>query len=324
MTKTLCIKSFLFLFSLFLTNISFSQDGTTIPFDDLPPTNEYGKCYAKCRQPDVYETVTKSVLVREASSKLVKVPAVYETKYEKVMIKEGSKTFKVIPASYKTITEKILITPEKKILRAIPATFKTETRKVLVSEARGEWIKKKKEPNCFSENPEDCFIVCYEEIPAVYRNETYQVMTEPSRTVEEVIPAVYKTVTRRVIDREADVQEVPVDPVYKNIETKVMVSPETTREETIPAVYMDVKERRLVSKGNFTVWTEILCASKTTNSKIRDVQRALDARGYDPGPIDGVLGIKTQTALKQYQKDNNLPLGNLNLETLKALGIKEI
>ena len=28
------------------------------PFADLPPTSEYGKCYAKCKIPDVYETVS--------------------------------------------------------------------------------------------------------------------------------------------------------------------------------------------------------------------------------------------------------------------------
>ena len=321
MNKDVTFKSIsTFLFLLFAATV-FSQN-TDIPFGDLPPTNEFGKCYAKCRQPDTYETVTKSVLVKEASTKLVKVPAVYETKYEKVLVKEASKTYKVIPATYRTVTEKILVTPEKKTVRTVPAKFETKTRRILVSEARGEWVKKKKEPNCFSENPDDCFIVCYEEVPAVYRTETYQVMTEPARTIEDYIPAKYKTVTRKVVDREASVVEVPIDAVYKTIATKVLVSPATTREETIPAVYKDVKERHLVSKGTFSVWTEILCASQTTSSKVRKVQRALKARGYNPGPIDGVLGIQTQTALKQFQNDNGLPLGNLNLKTLKELGVE--
>lgn len=323
MTKTLTLLACSFLCILLFSISATAQDSAEVPFDDLPPNAEYGKCYAKCRQPDTYDTVTKSVLVREASTKMVKQDAVYDTRYEKVMVKEASKKFKVIPATYKTIREKIMVTPEKRVIKTIPAKFKDEKRKVLVTEARGEWVKKKKEPNCFSENPEDCFIACYEEIPAVYRTEYYQIMVSPAETREEIIPAKYKTVEKRVIDREASVVEVPVEPVYKTIATKVMITPERTIEEVIPAVYKDVKEKRLISKGNFTVWSEILCASKTTSSKVRDVQRALKARGYDPGPVDGVLGLKTQTALKQFQTDNSLPMGNLNIKTLESLGVKQ-
>ena len=119
------------------------------------------------------------------------------------------------------------------------------SRQVLVTEARGEWVKKKKEPNCFSENPDDCFIACYEEVPAVYRSEYFQIMTEPARTVENIIPAKYKSVTTQVIDREASVREVPIDAKYRTIDTKVLITPATTRSETIPAVYKEIKGKTL-------------------------------------------------------------------------------
>ena len=54
---------------------------------------------------------------------------------------------------------------------------------------------------------------------------------------------------------------------------------------------------------------------------IIQIQKALKAKGYDPGPIDDVFGPLTKTALIQYQKDKGLPVGNLNLETLKSLGV---
>ena len=184
-----------------------------IPFEDLPPTNEFGKCYAKCKTADVYETITQSVLVKEERTVLSKVPAVYESGSERIMVKEGTTNYKVIPAKYRT-----------------------ETRSVLVSEARGQWVKKKKDPNCFSDNPEDCYIACYEEVPAKYRNEKYQVLDQPATTREDVIPAKYQTVTRRVIDEPARVIEVPVEPQYKTIKTKVLVSSESVTSETIPAV----------------------------------------------------------------------------------------
>lgn len=36
-------------------------------------------------------------------------------------------------------------------------------------------------------------------------------------------------------------------------------------------------------------------------------QQALKAAGFDPGPIDGVIGAGTRKALKEWQKANNLP-----------------
>jgi peptidoglycan hydrolase-like protein with peptidoglycan-binding domain len=35
---------------------------------------------------------------------------------------------------------------------------------------------------------------------------------------------------------------------------------------------------------------------------VRDLQEALKALGYDPGPIDGVFGEKTESAVKKFQQ----------------------
>jgi len=37
-----------------------------------------------------------------------------------------------------------------------------------------------------------------------------------------------------------------------------------------------------------------------------DIQRALKAAGFDPGPIDGKLGPKTKKAVQDFQKKHNL------------------
>ncbi len=314
---TLCV---LFAFAFVFTSVNTFAQGD-IPFGDLPPTNEFGKCYAKCKIPDVYETVSTQVLVKEQSTKLSKVPAQYDTQTETIMIKEGRTDLKVIPATYRTATEQVLVESEKVKVRTIPATYKTESRQVLVSEARGQWVKKKKDPNCFSDNPEDCYIACYEEIPAKYRTETYKVLATPAQTKEDVIPAKYTTVTKRVIDEPARTVEIPVEPQYKTVRKTILVSPEATNETIIPAEYKTVTEKKLISKGSYTVWTEILCASKTSTSTVRALQKALNDLGYNAGVVDGVLGLRTQTSLQQFQTDKGLPLGNLNIETLQALGI---
>ncbi len=316
--KLISTLGFLLFFNLFQLN---AQD-EEVPYEGLPPNAEYGKCYAKCKVPDVYETFKRRVLVKEQSLKTIKIPAEYATRRERVMVREGRIDYKTIPATYKTVKEKVIVTPERKVLKEIPATYKKMTRKVLVAEATGKWVKKKKEPNCFSENPEDCLIACYERIPAKYAIEEYEVMESPARTVEEIIPAVYETISKTVVATPERTIEIPIEPIYETVMREVMVKSEQTKEIVIPAEYKDVEERRLVRAGGYSAWTEILCADKTTASTIRKIQRALRARGYSIGEVDGVMGTRTQAALGKFQLDYELPLGNLNMETLAALNIE--
>lgn len=313
--------SFTSLLILLGTTLSYGQIADDARFNDLPPNAEYGKCYAKCKTPDIYETFSRKVLVEEAYVKTTTIPATYETVEKQVMLSEGGVNYKTIPATYKTVTDKELMEPEQTIINITPAKYETRTRKVLIKEETGEWVKKKKDPNCFSDNPEDCLIACYEKIPAVYKTETYDVKVSSEDTIVKIIPAVYKTITREVVDTPERVEEMPYAPIYQTAKEKVMVTAERIEEEAIPAVYKQVMEKRLAKQGGYTVWTEILCANKTSSSTIRKLQRALRAEGYSIGTVDGVLGTRTQISLKQFQIDNNLPIGNLNIETLESLGI---
>jgi hypothetical protein len=101
-------------------------------------------------------------------------------------------------------------------------------------------------------------------------------------------------------------------------------SPAKTNSIEIPAEYETVTKRVLAKKGGFTEWREILCPDLVTSYTISQIQRALLDRGYDVGPagVDNVLGRDTKAALAKFQKDNGLPVGNLNFETLKALGVQ--
>ena len=56
--------------------------------------------------------------------------------------------------------------------------------------------------------------------------------------------------------------------------------------------------------------------------QVRQVQTALQSRGFDPGPIDGVMGPKTTAALKAFQKDQKLTeSGRLDDQTRDKLGV---
>lgn len=54
----------------------------------------------------------------------------------------------------------------------------------------------------------------------------------------------------------------------------------------------------------------------------RDAQRALEAKGYYRGPIDGIIGPKTRSGLREYQGDNGLEVtGKLDAKTAQSLGV---
>ncbi|CAH2214175.1 M14 family metallopeptidase [Tepidibacter aestuarii] len=55
-------------------------------------------------------------------------------------------------------------------------------------------------------------------------------------------------------------------------------------------------------------------------TEIKQLQSLLKKLSYDPGPIDGILGSQTQSALEQFQIDNNLsPSKELDSQTYEAL-----
>ncbi|MEG4494826.1 peptidoglycan-binding protein [Microcoleus sp. D3_18_C4] len=58
-------------------------------------------------------------------------------------------------------------------------------------------------------------------------------------------------------------------------------------------------------------------------SKVKTLQVRLEMQGYDPGPIDGIFGARTATAVKNFQKFKGLTVdGMVDETTWKALGQK--
>ena len=58
------------------------------------------------------------------------------------------------------------------------------------------------------------------------------------------------------------------------------------------------------------------------SEQVKSVQKALQDKGMDPGPIDGIMGPKTMAALKAFQKDQKLTeSGRLDDQTREKLGV---
>lgn len=60
---------------------------------------------------------------------------------------------------------------------------------------------------------------------------------------------------------------------------------------------------------------------KTTPALMKKVQQALVNAGFNPGPVDGVSGGKTVSAIESFQKQQGIPPGKLTKRTLRALGV---
>lgn len=64
-------------------------------------------------------------------------------------------------------------------------------------------------------------------------------------------------------------------------------------------------------------------ASQMSATDIRRVQEQLQSKGYNVGPVDGIMGQQTQSALREFQQAQGMQAtGQLNRETMSALGVE--
>ncbi len=286
-----------------------------------------------------YRTVEKRILVKEASFKLIDVPATYKTVTEKVVNKPAHTIWKKgtgpiqridsstgeimclvdIPATYKTISKRVVDTPATTKRIEIPAKYKTVKVRELVQDAQSSTAaipEKRKTINITKKLSDNEFV--WHEVhvhgePTTTRTGLKICLTET--------PARYKTVTRRVVKTAATTRKMAIPAEYKTIRQRKVVTEAKEVRHAIPATYKTVTHQELVSEGHMQ-WRSILCKTNMTGHRVTQIQQALKTAGYNPGPIDGVIGRETMQAVNAFQKAKGLPVDNyLNIQTLKALGV---
>jgi len=63
-------------------------------------------------------------------------------------------------------------------------------------------------------------------------------------------------------------------------------------------------------------------STASASPTVRSAQEALNAHGYNPGAADGVMGPGTESAVRDYQRAQGLPVtGTLDAATLSSLGV---
>lgn len=285
----------------------------------LPPNAKPGECYARVWVPPQYRTITDQVVKKEAGEKVEIIPARFETGKEQVLVKEASERIEVIPATYKTVTERVLVRPASTKLIEVPARYETVTERVLDKPEHTVWKKGRGPIQKIDASTGE--IMCLVTIPATYKTITKRVLKSPATTKEVEIPAVYKTVKRRVVDRPAATRTIQIPAQYKTVPVRKIAEPAKTRRIEIPAEYATVTRREMTSDGRME-WRSILCETNMTRNRISAIQQALRAKGFNPGPADGVIGAQTMQAVNAFQRANKLPVDKyLNIATVRALGV---
>jgi len=83
----------------------------TVIAQDLPSNPEPGKCYVRCKTPDVWKNETITVEVAPAYKTISTNPAQYKNETFTVDGKEGGQTLRVIPAKFEN--ENFQVTTEE-------------------------------------------------------------------------------------------------------------------------------------------------------------------------------------------------------------------
>lgn len=287
----------------------------------------------------VYETVSERVLVKEASSQVVDVPAVYRTETESVLVEPARSVWKTdcgiveqvanttgdvmclvevparyetltktvldkpattktisVPAEYRTVSVERLVTPASEQRIDVPAEYKTVKTRVKVADAGFFWLAKGEDAD--NEATWNGHEVCLIERPA------------EKETIERQVVATQTT---------SNVTEVPAR--YESIKVQRLLSPASERRIEIPARTKTVTSQVQTAPSKLE-WRKVLCQANMTPGIITSLQRALKREGFDPGPIDGLVGQTTMRAVERFQTEKDLDRGGITYETLKQLKIQ--
>ena len=283
-----------------------------------PPNAKPGECYARVLTPAKYKTVTHKVLASEKTEKIKVIPAKYHMVDKTVLVKEAGTKIITIPAKYKTQTKKILVKEASQKLVTIPAVYKTVSEKVLVSPEHTKWKRGKGPIQKINDKTGE--ILCLIKVPAVYKTVKKRVVVKPATTKSIEIPAVYKTIKVRVVAEPATTKSIEIPAVYKTIKVRELLTPASEQKIVIPATYKTVTET-IKTDDAVLQWRPIVCQTNINSELIYDIQKALKKRGFNPGPIDGDYGWRTEAAVKKFQESKGFATGALTQETIRALGI---
>jgi OOP family OmpA-OmpF porin len=293
---------------------------------DLPENPEPGKCYVRCKTPDVWKNETINVAVSPEYKKIITYPAQYRTIQEKVLIKEAGEEMLMVPAVWGTQEVTYFEKEDGSRLEVRKAIFNQSFETVETKAASANWEMSEKMPDCDSDDPEDCRYWCYKPLPAEFKTMPVEKLLSDASVIKIPISGVRKTYKRKVMVKKPTTTLVQTQPEYQTITKTVLVKDAFTEDTTIPAVYRSVTKQILIRKGGLTSWKPVDCklVNNTplpinwdfSSSKLNSgAKRIIDARLL-PILNNGVaVFIESHTDMRGTRKDNQ----NLSDERAKSV-----
>ncbi len=288
----------------------------TITFgQDLPENPEPGKCYVRCKTPDIWKNETVNVAVSPEYKKIITFNAEYQTILEKVLIQESGQKIVIVPAVWGTQEVTYFEKEDGTRLETQKAIFLQGSETVETKAASASWEMSEKMPDCDSDDPDDCRYWCYKPVPAEFRTMPVEKLQIDATVIKTVIPGTTKSYQRKVMVKPPETSIVKTEPIYQTIQKTVLVRDARTEEIIIPAVYRSVTKEILVKKGGLTSWKAVDCklvnntplpinwdfSSATLNEGAKQI---IDARLL-PILNDGVaVFIESHTDMRGTKKDN--------------------
>lgn len=286
------------------------------------PYAQPGKCYAKCFIPDQYETITDQIILKEAHTIYQAQAATYDTIQLTITEKPAYTTLILQAPIFEIQTLQMPVSDTLGQWHYTPPTFETMTEQILTQPANLVWQKQTTATNCSnSSDDKACYIWCLVEKPAQYRTIQRQIVKTPARLTYKQIPPRYITLQKAILKQAARIDTQYIAAQTRQIETLKLQTPATQIAVDIPAEYSSVTRKKLIKAGGFTDYIELICEIVCFRRSVVRIQEALKALGYHV-PIDNIVGPSTRAAIIDFQKKNNLPVGNLNIETLRKLGVE--
>ncbi len=155
---------------------------------------------------------------------------------------------------------------------------------------------------------------------------------ESEETVDlEYVELIIKPASTKWVKKKADINCISENQDDCLVWCLVEIPPETEAFtiliDTTQSKNYEVKSLRyeeLSEQGDIVinVWTAVLCKSDITVDVITQIQSALVAEEYLTAQTEATFNDQTKEALAEFQRDNNLAVGQLDFETLSILGVQ--
>ena len=300
--------------------------GATAFAQDLPANPEPGKCYVRCKTPEVWKNEDVTIEIAPAYKKIVTHPAEYNTVTERVLVKEAGQRLVVVPAVWETRTLTYTAKEDANKLSVIKATFGRDTETIETKAASANWEMSEKAPDCESSDPNDCRYWCYKPVPAKFVTVPLTTLNQDASTVSNKVPGYDKTYTKRVMVTPPTTKSIEIPAEYGSIKKTVLTKDAWQEEVTVSAKYKTVTKEILVNKGGLTTWKEVEC--ELVNNTILPINWNLGSATLTAGAkriIDSrllpVLKTGVAVALESHTDSRGTKESNQDLSERRAQAV---